>query len=283
MNCTYCGQPAGFLRREHRACRERHQESLTAVPDAVRDAAVAGRAWRDVRGAVDERAGSGFIDRGRLPELVMDGVEQAVAHALDDDILNEEEEQRISGFLRSLEQAESGLTLPQDRFRETTDRLVKATVVRLVLNGKNPASRQRLVGASAFNFMKSETPVWYFTDVDYFVVHKQSHFSGRSAGVGFRVARGVYLRTGGFKGQRYTTEETKHADTGTLCVTTKHVYFAGGANRFRVRHDRIVTYTPMADGFSLTRDRANARPEMFRTGDGWFAYNIVTNARNVED
>ena len=282
MNCTWCGQPAGFLRREHPACRERHQESLTAIPGAVRDAAVAGRAWRDVRGAVDEQAGTGFVDRGRLPALVMDGVEQAVAHALDDDILNAEEEERISGFLRSLEPAEAGLTLPRDRFREATERLVKAAVVRLVLQGRNPASRQRLVGASQFNFMKSEAPVWYFTGVDYFVVHKQRHFAGGSTGVGFRVARGVYLRTGGFKGRSYTTEETKHADTGTLCVTTKHVYFAGGANRFRVRHDRIVTCTPMEDGFSLTRDRANARPEMFRTGDGWFAFNIVTNARNVE-
>ena len=34
-------------------------------------------------------------------------------------------------------------------------------------------------------------------------------------------------------------------------------------------------------GFSLTRDRANARPEMFRTGVGWFAYNIVANAQNL--
>ena len=31
-------------------------------------------------------------------------------------------------------------------------------------------------------------------------------------------------------------------------------------------------------GFSLTRDRANARPEMFRIGDGWFTYNVVANS-----
>ncbi|MCY4601921.1 MAG: hypothetical protein OXF27_18605 [Acidobacteria bacterium] len=83
-------------------------------------------------------------------------------------------------------------------------------------------------------------------------------------------------------GVRTAAEETTHADTGTLCVTTKHVYFAGASERFRVRHDRIVSYTPMEDGFSLTRDRANARPELFRTGDGWFTYNIVANARNLE-
>ena len=31
-------------------------------------------------------------------------------------------------------------------------------------------------------------------------------------------------------------------------------------------------------GFSLTRDRANARPEMFRTGDGWFSCNVAANS-----
>ena len=38
----------------------------------------------------------------------------------------------------------------------------------------------------------------------------------------------------------------------------------------------------MEDGFSLMRDRANARREMFRTGDGWFTCNIVDNAQNLE-
>ena len=130
--------------------------------------------------------------------------------------------------------------------------------------------------------MKSEAPVWYFADVDYLIVKKQVHYSGGSAGIGFRVAKGVYLRTGQFRGQRHETEETTHADTGALCITTKHVYFAGASHRFRVRHDRVVSYTPLEDGFSLTRDRANARPEMFRTGDGWFAFNVVTNAGNLE-
>ena len=152
-----------------------------------------------------------------------------------------------------------------------------------MLQGVNPAPRQEVVGGTVFNFMKSEAPIWYFSGVEYHVVRKQVHYSGGSSGIGFRVARGVYVRTGGFRGRRYTTEETTHADTGTLCVTTKHVYFAGASHRFRVRHDRVVSYTPMEDGFSLTRDRANARPEMFRTGDGWFTYNIVANAQNLED
>ena len=280
MKCRFCAEPAGFLRREHDACRKRHQSALAAVGESVQAAAVEGRAWVDIETDIGRRIDDGFIGRERLPELVMDGVERAVAHALDDDILNEEEEARITAFLGSLESA--GPRLPANRFQPARERLVKAAVIRSLLQGQNPAARQQVVGATVFNFMKSEAPIWHFQDVDYLVVKKQVHYSGGSRGVGLRVAKGVYLRTGQFRGERQETEETTHADSGALCITTKHVYYAGATHRFRIRHDRVVSYTPLEDGFSLTRDRANARPEVFRTGDGWFAYNILANAQNLE-
>ena len=40
----------------------------------------------------------------------------------------------------------------------------------------------------------------------------------------------------------------------------------------------IFSRSPCTYGFSLTRDGANARPEMFRTGDGWFMDNVVANS-----
>ena len=68
-------------------------------------------------------------------------------------------------------------------------------------------------------------------------------------------------------------------DTGLLGITTRHMYFAGDSKRFRVRHDRIVTIEPYSDGVGIMRDSVRARPETFRIGDGWFAYNLL---RNIE-
>ena len=45
----YCGEQAGFLRREHEACRERHRSALAEVSDAVRVAAVEGAAGETSR------------------------------------------------------------------------------------------------------------------------------------------------------------------------------------------------------------------------------------------
>ena len=65
-----------------------------------------------------------------------------------------------------------------------------------------------------------------------------------------------------------------HADTGMLGLTTKHIYFAGSRKRFRVRYDRIVAFEPYSDELGIMQDAQTARPQTFRTGDGWFAYNL---------
>ena len=72
-------------------------------------------------------------------------------------------------------------------------------------------------------------------------------------------------------------EETVHADTGLLGLTTKHIYFAVSRKRFRVRYDRIVAFDPYQDGFENMQDAQTARPQAFWTGDGWFPYNLAVN------
>ena len=66
-------------------------------------------------------------------------------------------------------------------------------------------------------------------------------------------------------------------DTGLLGSNTKHIYFSGPRKKFRVRYDRIVDFEPFSDGFGLMRGAQTAKPQSFRTGDGWFAYNLAVN------
>lgn len=257
----------------------RHRKAPEQVAHLVREAIVDGRVWEDTQPEVEFILTSGHMDMARLPALVMDGVKLAARHFLDDNILDEHEETRINGFLSSLEIGR--VTLPYESLEKLLGRLSQAAILRMVLEGINPVAHSDIRGNVSFNFMKSEDPIWYFADVKYYNVRKQVHYSGGSSGIGVRVGKGMYMRTGGFKGQRYTTEETTLTDTGCLCIATKHIYFAGSSHRFRVRHDRVVCYTPLERGFSLTRARADAQPELFITGDGWFSYNLVANAQNV--
>ena len=77
-------------------------------------------------------------------------------------------------------------------------------------------------------------------------------------------------------------EEAVHQDTGLLGFTTKHIYFSRARNKFLVRYDRIVDFEPFSDGFGIMRDAQTAKPQSFKTGDGWFACNLAVNFAQME-
>ena len=72
-----------------------------------------------------------------------------------------------------------------------------------------------------------------------------------------------------------------HQDTGLLGFTTKHIYLAGPKKRFRVRYGRTVDFEPYDDGFGIMKDKQTAKPQVFRTGDGWFSYNLAVNLTQI--
>ena len=89
--------------------------------------------------------------------------------------------------------------------------------------------------------------------------------------------KGVYYRTGSFRGHPVETTQTKLVATGLLGVTTKHIYFAGDRTSFRIPYGKVVSFTPFSDGIGVMKDAASARPQTFDTGEGWFIYNLVMN------
>jgi hypothetical protein len=86
---------------------------------------------------------------------------------------------------------------------------------------------------------------------------------------------------GSFRGHPVETTERVHVDTGILAVTTKHIYFHGSTKSFRVRFDKIVSFTPYSNGIGIQRDASTAKPQVFVTGDGWFTYNLLVNIANI--
>ena len=43
-----------------------------------------------------------------------------------------------------------------------------------------------------------------------------------------------------------------------------------------------MTFDPYEDGLDITRDAQTAKPQVFRTGDGWFAYHLATNLAQTQ-
>ena len=221
---------------------------------------------------MDSAAKDGNITAPEFRALIVANLETQVDRALDDGLLSADEERALVRVAQHFAIETEEL----DRNGAHT-RLVEAAVLRDLSEGIVPRRVEYDDLDLPFRFQKSETLIWLFRDVDYHTVRTRREFQGRSAGVSVRVARGVYFRTGGFKGRPVEYEESIHVDTGLFGVTTKHLYFAGGRKSFRVRHDRIVSIEPYSDGVGIQRDTARAKPETFKLGDGWFAYNLLKN------
>lgn len=270
-NCIYCGKPAGFLKKIHKECKQIHEHGKSEIVSLIASVGYKGGDLQQLESQIRQVASSSYIDTLAMKALVVSGWEKAVDRAFDDGILTEEEENALSELKEyfSLSQQEI------DKNGSFT-KIVKGAVLRDVLDGEIP-ERVKIDGNLPFNLQKTEKVIWVFQDVDYYEEKTRTHYVGGSQGVSIRIAKGLYYRTGAFKGQRVQTSETVHADTGLLGVTNKHIYFAGVSKRFRINYNKIVAFEPYSDGIGVQRDAQTAKPQTFVTGDGWFTYNLITN------
>lgn len=268
--CKYCGEQAGFMRSFHRECRGRHDEADRRIRALVRDAASGVDVSAAAESEVREIARKGGMGEKALREALVSGWELAVERAFEDGVLSRSEEKALTGLARKF-----SLSPDELNRKGAQDRVERGAILRAVLEGDFP--ELAIQGSLPFNLQKTEKLVWVFQDVDYFEERLRTRYEGGSRGVSVRVARGVYYRVGGFKGERVQTAETVHADTGLLGLTDRHLYFAGSSKRFRIRYDKIVAFEPYSDGIGVQRDAQTARPQSFVTGDGWFTYNLVRN------
>lgn len=144
------------------------------------------------------------------------------------------------------------------------------------MEGKTP-TRVTVEGALPFILLKDESLIWYQKNCGYMEEKTCRSYVGGSQGASIRIAKGLYYRTSAFRG--HPVEETRMAqlDTGTVGITDKHIYFTGNHKSFRIAYPKIVSFVPYSDGFGLFRDAANAKEQVFVTGNGWFCMNLVSN------
>lgn len=272
--CMLCSKPAGFLRKVHKECKKKHESGKTKIISLIENADYK-QELHSIDHKVKKIAIYNYINKQSLKDLLITGWEQAVERAFDDGVLTEEEESNLNNFMEyySLDQTDL------DRNGAYT-KIVKGAVLRDIMEGTIP-ERIKFEGNLPFNLQKTEKIIWIFSEVDYYEQKKRIQYVGGSRGVSIRIAKGVYYRTGGFKGERVETPQTLHVDTGFLGVTDKHIYFLGSIKSFRIRYDKIVSFRPFSDGIGLQKDAANAKPQLFITGDGWFTYNLIINVSQL--
>lgn len=289
--CRHCGEPAGFLRSAHKECAERdkrdrqrqeaaRQSIMLLCKHAARDCAGLDGLESRMRSMAD-REGLALSDRQDIYKLMSDGWAAALSEALEDSHLSDDEIANLNRYRVRLGIPEEWLNRSGD-----FDRFRRAVSLSHMKNGIIPrfgVPRPRL----PFNTMKSEEMIALFEGVQYGKEVTRREYRGQSMGASVRVAKGVYLRPGAFRGKPVETTSMEHQDYGTLGLTTKHLYYIGESTgrSFRIRLEKIVTFNHYDNGLQVMRDTASAKPEAFimDNDDAWFLSNAIYAVLDLED
>lgn len=273
--CVYCGKPAGLLRKQHRECATRYQQGWSRMVSSAHQAIAGDADLAPLEGQLLQVASEHLVPAQHLREALVQAFDLTVGNFLEDGLLSEKEENRLVSFMEHFRLGQAEL----DRSGAYM-KIAKAGVLRDLVNGL-PPERLNIQGTLPFQLQKGEKLIWVFQNTHYFTERTRTHYEGRSAGVSLRIAKGVYYRTGAFRGHPVQTTYTSREATGALGVTTKHLYFAGGSKAFRIAHTKIVGLVPFSDGVGIQKEAVSAKPMIFQTGDGWFTYNLLSNVAQL--
>ena len=273
-NCRFCNNPAGFLHKEHKKCLQKFNDGRNKIVELSKNSAIAGSDYQTVKNKISLVASESFISNDLVNRLIISGWEKAVESAFDDGILTKVEEESLLNFAKNFSFEQKNLD-----DNGYYSKVIKGAILLEIMEGTIP-ERVNLNGNLPFNFQKNEKLIWIFQNVDYYEQQARRQYVGGYQGVSIKVAKGLYYRTGAFKGHPVETTETRHIDNGLLAITDKHIYFSGTSKNFRINFNKIVTFKPYSDGIEIQRDASTAKPQSFLTGDGWFTYNLITNLSN---
>jgi hypothetical protein len=269
--CVYCKKPAGFLRRKHKECKKKFETGIQEIKLLVKSYPSNNIDIEELKSQIRRIAEDSYIDEVNLEKIIYESSKLAVEQAFEDGILTEQEEKRLLEIINLL-------NFDQEKLKSDPlyIKIVKGAIIRELLEGKIP-QRLTIIGNLSFNLQKSEQPIWLFQNVKYYEMRTYTKYVGGYQGVSFRIAKGVYYKIGGFKGNPVLTNKITYIDTGMLLVTDKHIYFGGNLKSFRIKYDKIVSYRGYKDGIEIQRDSLTAKPQIFRVDDGWFITNLIAN------
>jgi hypothetical protein len=216
------------------------------------------------------------VSEAYIQDALITGWEKALEQILEEGLLAKNTEESLMQYARDLKLSQHEL----DRNGSYT-RAGQATVLRDITEGVTP-QRIRVNGSLPFNMQKGETLVWLFHNVTFYEEKTFRTYVGKSSGFSVRIAKGLYYRTGSFKGWPIETNHMVTRGNGALGVTTKHIYFAGDQKSLRIPYKKIIQFIPYSDGLAIHTDGKSDKAIAFKIGEGWFVYNLVQNLSQAD-
>lgn len=272
--CKYCGENAGLFHSSHPECEQRHTSGLQKVTDLLTECFHRREDFYLRRNELERILSESYISPEEKDAIYLDTLDRAVDKYLDDGIIDAAEERTVARFMQF-----TGMPQQTLNSRGALEKVVQSKVLQEILNGQTPAPRITVAGNFPFLLSRDESLIWLFRNVTLQVEKTRRETVGRTRGVSVRICRGVYYRTGGFRGTPVETTYMQTVGTGQVCLTTKHFYFHSPQKSLKIPYSKIISVDAFSNGLEIQKDGAREKPMFFSNISSWFCYNVIANLR----
>jgi hypothetical protein len=266
--CTFCGRPAGFLRRRHAECQERHTRALAIIPELFSKALHSSLPATRFGELLKNAAGASFIKPRDLRSICLDGMSHMIDAVLEERLLTPTEEERISEIRDALGPGIADVT-------DLDEKLVKIGMLRELNEGQLP-DRVTVVGPMPIELRRHERVIWIFNGVISFRRRAPVPTPPETTGIAFPATeKDLYCGLRAFVNDPIPIDELIEEATGDLVVTDRNIYFIFGDGQRRIPMPKISALQPHADGIQVTCEQPQGRSRTFRLSDPWLAANLI--------
>jgi hypothetical protein len=151
------------------------------------------------------------------------------------------------------------LGLLDSEISHTYGKLIKLKRLTSIKDGKLPSLTTDIL-------LKKGEVCHYEIPSDLIEERSRTKYVGGTQGVSFRIAKGVYYRVGGFKGERIVDTFKQITDNGTLYITNKRIIFLGAKKNVTYPLDKIVNFTKYSDAMQFQKEN-ESKPKYFLIKD----------------
>ncbi len=272
--CKYCGQDAGFFHSKHEECEKKFSQGLASIRQIVGNCFIAKEDFYLKEREINAIIQSSYIDNNALQQVYCSVFDEAIDNYLNDGIIETKENQTVARFMQF-----TGLPQAVLNANQSLEKVVQSKVLQDILQGKVPTPNIKILGDFPFLLGKGENLIWLFRNITLHQQKVQREYVGRTHGMSFRVMKGVYYRTGGFKGHPVETTIMQRIGTGSVCLTDKNLYFASPEKSLKIPYSKVLSIESYSNGIGLQKDGASDKPMFLEGINSWFTYNVMANLK----
>lgn len=272
--CKYCGQDAGFFHSKHAECEQRHLNGVARIKGILATCFQHKEDFYLHQNKIRTICRDAFVSDDVCRNIYCESFDAAIEQYLDDGIIDQNEERSVARFMQF-----TGLPQQVLNANKSLEKVVQSKVLQELLNGQVPSPRITISGSFPFMLNKNEHMLWLFRDVTLQMQKVRRETVGRTRGVNVRVCKGVYYRTGGFRGRPVETTYMQRIGTGSVCLTDKNLYFHCPEKTLKIPFSKILSLDPYSNGLGVQKDGANDKPMFFENLNSWFCYNVISNLK----